>query len=407
MASWSGRWATQLRHGAAVVPWVARDAVPRLSRALAPTWIALALAVVEIDAVTDWTATRSALRLLHPVQRFALVGLAVAAGVASGVVPLRRTLRAPQDRWRWRLPLGPLGGAVALAPAWGLAVAPLTGPGWLLDRPFALPVVAVAPALAGAAGHRGVALASLVLGAVAAAVGEVPGVAVGLAGVVVGAATMAASPPEGHPVPRRSWALPSWGPVDALVRRDLLALWRLRPGAVVAALLVPGPAFAVQSTAVANLPLVGEGAVHGGLVVLTLAGSVGAGAVLALPVLLGSALDPRRAPVGAAGRAALLTGVGALLVAPSAWGVYLGGSGAPGRLLLHTLALATGAAWFAVGVGRRTDADQASYLWWLLLLGGLAFAPAPWGPVGVALAGALAGWGTARTLAGARRLPCS
>ncbi|TNE88876.1 MAG: hypothetical protein EP330_12755 [Deltaproteobacteria bacterium] len=191
----------------------------------------------------------------------------------------------------------------------------------------------------------------------------------------------------------------------ALWWRDLLALWRLERSLVLGALFVSGPAWAVQHAAVANYPLAGESATRAGLLVLTIAGSVAASAVLALPGHLGRQLDPRRAPFTPAARASLLAAVAAGLGLPTLIAVFAGGSEGPLRLVTQLLAASAGAAWFAVGLGRRTDADRTTYLWWLLVLCGLAFVPSPGQPLGALALTALAAWGTSRTLARARRLP--
>jgi hypothetical protein len=383
-----------------------RDGLPRLSKALAPSWLLLMLALVQLDAMVDWG---HAARLLaeQPASVRWAVALTVVVGWVQTVAPaLGTSLRAPRDRWRWRLPLSSFDLAVGLAPAWGLAVLPLVAVGQWMVLPLALPAAAVAPAMAWASGRRGtavvwlVASAAMLWGALWVPFGGLWLVAAALGG----ARALAASPPTERPT--AGWlTLRPRGPLSAAAIGDLLALWRLRRSLVLGPLFVSVPAWAVQSTAVDNVPLHGASATVGGLVVLTLAGSWAAGAVLMLPTLLGRAFDPRRAPLSPGGRVASLGAVGWLLCLPVTLAVLVAGSGAPLRVGLHAMAMALGAAWFSVGLGRRTDADRGSFLWWVLALLGLAFAPVPWGPLGVVALVLLSGWGAAHTLSVARRVP--
>lgn len=389
-----------------VAAWVMRDNVPRVSRAVAPAWILLAFAVVQIDVVIDWEATRATIAATPWLSRVGVAGMVAAVWAMSIAEPLRLGLRADQDRWRWRLPLAGVPLALALAPVWILSVLPLFFLGWLCQLPIALPAAAIYPGLALASGRRARAAVGAVAGlALLTAAQALPiGIIALFVAGVLGCAELAKSPPPaGISAKPGRWA--AIGPASALCLRDLRALWRLERGVVLGALFASAPAYAVQSAAVANFPLQGEGAVRGGLLVLTLASTATAGAILTLPTVLGAGLDPRRAPISTPQRAGLFTVVGATLLVPTLVAIWTAGSGGGLRLLLHSAAMLSGAGWFAVGIGRRTDTDRSSFIWWVIVLGGLALTPLPWGALSSGVLTLLAWFGTARTLAKARRLP--
>ncbi|MCO4745862.1 MAG: hypothetical protein KC912_13795 [Proteobacteria bacterium] len=384
--------------------------MPRFSRALAPTGIGLALIAVQADAVIDWHIVRSMIAEWSASER--VLASTVIAGLwgHSIAAPMTLALRSDEDRWRWRVPVGGLANALGLAPVWLTAVLPLALIGWLFAHPLALPAASTVTGLALASNRRLQALAGVIAGAAVLGLAEfvpIGGFAL-LAGGAMGCRLVAQSPPPSGAA-RKTTAWRAWSPSSAIVLRDLRALWRLERGVVLGALFISAPAYAVQRAAVANFPLTGESAVRGGLLIATLALTASAAGILALPGALGPALDPRRAPLSAARRGSLLIGIGAVLAVPTVasvlHAVLAGGTGGLFRLVLHAAAMLTGAAWFAVGVGRRTDADRGSYLWWVLALGGLALTPLPFSPLGAACL-ALAGWlGTTWTLARARNAP--
>lgn len=395
-----------MSHGLRLARLVMRDAFPRWSKAAAPSWVLLLLAAVQADAVVDWGALASHVAALPLLVRGGLATALAALWAYVGAQPLRVALRASCDRWRWRLPLSAVDQAVGLTPLWACAMAPAVAVGWLVGVPLALPAAALLPTVALACGRWGVAALGVAFAAAVLVLAQsLPlGLVAWPVAAWLGARVLAVSPPPAGEAGTKTGVRP-WGAASALWLRDLLALWRLQRGLVLGPLLVSAPAWAVQHTAVSHYPLHGESAVRGGLLVLSLATAYAAGAVLALPQCLGPALDPRRAPMSAGARAAWMASVGGALAMPCVIAVLLGGSGAPWRVVLHAAAMVSGAAWFAVGLGRRTDSDRSSFLWWVMALCALAFAPVPWGPLAVAALAVVAWWGTTTTLTRARRLP--
>ncbi|TNE86702.1 MAG: hypothetical protein EP330_21175, partial [Deltaproteobacteria bacterium] len=167
--------------------------MPRLTRGLAPGWVLLLLAVVQADALVDWSLLRAEIAA-RPGWLRALAGAALVGLWAQSTAPaVRGAIRAPEDRWRWRLPLSTHQLALALAPVWLLAVAPLVWFGHLMALPLALPAAAVHPLLALASDRRGEAVLGVALAALALALGDlVPlGLLIGALGAWRGAGLVA------------------------------------------------------------------------------------------------------------------------------------------------------------------------------------------------------------------------
>ncbi|MEM6928028.1 MAG: hypothetical protein AAF602_13940, partial [Myxococcota bacterium] len=291
--------------------------------------VVLLMAVVQLDAIVDWSATWSIVAETPVWWR----GLALAALVAGQGLGERRVVRRlwlEPHGLLLRQPLGPVDlGAPALL-LLGLVVTPLAAIGGLATGSWVTTVVwglLGALGVAAWAGPRsalGLPVTLLVGGA--ATVAELHGA---LAGLVVGAALVLGIPALGHA--SRRWAVEASeapgiqlpqprSPILALLHRDLLILGREGPRHLLGPLSL-GAALAVVVGLMRRNNAEPEGLVAGaGLVGLGLASWSAHGAVTAVVHRLGAAFDPPHWPLRARVRVAALIGLSAGLIAPS-WAV--------------------------------------------------------------------------------------
>ena len=176
----------------------------------------------------------------------------------------------------------------------------------------------------------------------------------------------------------------------ALIRHDLLCLWRL-DGDVIGDLWLPViPAFvALRALSVRASPLI---CAWSGLLVVVAAGGLGAVAVGRVALREGSRLDPPSWPIRASTRAMSLWGFAVLAMPTTAFAMSAGRPGAAGRELALSVALAAGSALLAcrpMRAGARR-VNLGAWMWWAMLAFGVALIRPPWGEasdVALALAG--------------------
>ena len=313
---------------------VARLVGPRLAVGLLPGWVAVVLAVVQLEPVLDltslqrWIAERGLVGDLWVVGVSALLGPALSWAGWRMAVTERSLLglrRQPLDDRAW---LGALGPWAVLACVPGALPAVLWG---------GVEGAVAAPALVGAgavtllaAGGRpwlGVALGGALFLLVALAHALAWPIMVLVAAAVLALMTPAVgvwrSPKS---PPRRSWwRLPGRArtPMEAVARRDMLALSRCVPR-LWSTVLVPAPllAGAVWLSLERGVAEGHTGAIGAGMA-LCLASVLGAWALMQLVTLLGPQFDERRAPLSPLERVFSLSVTLETVLSPITTGVFL------------------------------------------------------------------------------------
>lgn len=346
--------------------------------------VALAMGVVQLDAMVDWPATWA---LVDAAPAWAHGGV-VAALLALFGLGARRFVRRTwlgSHEFLLRQPLSPVDRGLPSLALLGLIMVPLpligglaTGSAMTAGTWGLLGAVG----LAGLAGPRGWGLGAVVGVGCAATLAKLHP---GLEGLIAVATLAWGIPALGHAA--RGWAIEGsksetsllprpTGPVLALLHRDTLVLARepsrhlLEPWIVAAVLGV------VVMLARRNNADSGGLVAGAGLVGLGLAGLVAHGGLTAVVRRLGRAFDPPHWPVRARQRAGALVLLAAGLVAPS-WAVAAVG-GWPVLSVADQLAqiaiwwgLAGAVAWTVVRrPGRPT---LGTFLWWGLGLMGAGF----------------------------------
>jgi len=367
----------------------------RLGLRLLPGWLVLAFVGSQLYDQFDWAGLSAALSGRPPVEAGATAGALIGAWALLWGSTLRATALSPELAPLWRQPVPDRAWTVAIAPIIGLVGAPLAVCSllWASPNPGAQALLWLGswlvPGLAVAAGGPrglGLAAAGLVLGGALIGAGRAwPTWTPALVALAWAGALPTVSRTYHRlrqPSARRRRRLP-WRPrtaLGAVLRRDLLCLWRRERGTVLMCLVPPVPVAAVVLALRFRAHTVDPAAAT--LVLLAASAPLSAHLLGRLAARLGRRLDPPEWPVAPWLRSLGLVIVGWLALAP-AWAGSMAGhaSSWPSQIGLWA-ALGAGAAW-AVAGGR---VNLGAYLWWILAA--LAVVLAPLGPVlGVGLAG--------------------
>ncbi|MBW2253841.1 MAG: hypothetical protein JRI25_04510 [Deltaproteobacteria bacterium] len=391
----------------------------RLSARLFPAWMLLVFLLSQFWDTLDWPAISAALTAQTPTAAGSTIAVLLGVWGFLWGRAVRTTLYAETLRFLWRQPLPPHSWSIALAPhlvAIGLPLA-LVSVLWRSPHPLLQALLWlglwVVPALAlGTRTARGAAW-------------SLPALAVAWAGVAI-SRLMPQALPLLVPVtwlgvvlasgalylrmrPRGTgnvWSTPGRprSPLGAILRRDLLCLWRLERGSLVLCLLPPLLVVPVIGGLSRNAGLEGGDLTTAGLAALALTAPVGLYPLARLSMRLRRQLDPPTWPLGVGSRTAALFLVGCLALAPAWAGTTAATPGDPvGILSTATLwgALGAGAAALTAGA-HRFRPNFGLWMWWILLTLG-ASVLVGW-PSTLALAG-LAGVATARSLRRTRGRP--
>lgn len=394
-----GRSGELIRSAAILARWVARATGSDLLRHLVPQWTLGFLLVVELDVIVDFREVARTASALPP----SAAALALTLVCAVTTLGARRIVA---DLW-----LGPRHAVLRRqplsGPSWGPASVVVLGPA-LAPLGFAALVwyggTAVPAALTwlGAglvpavliAGRQWLAwlVASAAVGAIA-AVGQahpqlylalaplVWAVAVPLAGICTVRLVSWSTDAVGRS-PRRPRS-----PLEALLQRDALAVWRLDRRLVLAAIGAAAPTAFVVGAMSVNGEYPGPTLTVGALVSLAFVGPLVLQAATIVARALGRRLDPPEWPVTAAQRALSLSLVAAGMLAPGWAAAAVAGPpiGVAGHLRIASFvaALGAGAAWWVVSRPGRPNAGSWPY--WIAVCLGAALVP--WtGLVGIGLA---------------------
>jgi hypothetical protein len=371
---------------AVVARWVFRSTRADLLAWLVPRWIALALAVVELDVIVDWGKLARTFRALPAAEVGAGVALAaILAGLDGGRL-VRTTLLGPRLATLRRQPVpgrewvaGALVVAVPVAAPLGVlaGMAYAAGLGWVLLWVG----VGLVPALAAGGRRRWLGPAGVVAGLVAGAAHATGAPLVWAsaawlaAAAAVGPLTLAWADDRPHAAPPPVPLRPR-GPWTAILHRDLLTLWRTeRPlvsGALAGAVVVALPTAGMARSG----DWAGSAVTAAAVIALALLGPLSLAAVTAVARRLGRRLDPPEWPVTALQRALALAmvGGGALLPGWAAAAVAAPPIGVGHlRIGAFVAAIGAGAAWWVAS--RPTRPNPGTWPYWLATCLGAALAP--------------------------------
>lgn len=344
-------------------------------RGRGPAWLALALprllvvgvVFTQADAMLmgRWDLVAAEARSLPPAAAaaaFLALGLAVALGERAALASVwaghavirRQPVHGPA--------FGP--GLLALAAP---VLAPLAVGGWIWTGTPAGAftwALAALPGLAGVRSAWGVGAAAVALGQHAPGALWPLALVAGIGVPVAGAAWRATDPPRGG-APRRL-PLRLWGPVSALLHRDVLAVWRTAPAVSAGPALGAGLTGFVLWHAGRNLDLSPRGlAGAAAICLLVTASPSGLAWPAAAAGALGSQFDPPRWPVRAVERAAALGLLSLGAMAPAWAAAAVTAPLAPaGHLQVagYVVSLAGGAVWWVAARPRRPA--YGSFPWW-------------------------------------------
>lgn len=400
------------RHPVLLLAWWWWRAVARPLRShIVVRWILLLLLLVQLDAMSNLAAASQQLRAAPPALAALALGGLVGLHAVSEVRATRDLLLSRRSSLLRRQPVRGLDHGPAVAGILAVLTAPVGGLGLLWYRDPAAGILwaglAAGPTLLWAARRRLGALIGAGLAAGLAALGQRWPVLMAPLALGIWLATV---PLVGHGVV--IWAedhegLPvrlPWRPqtaAGALLQRDLICLWRRERGLLlgfVAAAPVLGLAVAAMRI---NGPTEAPGLAVGTVVGLSL---IGAGVLNVLGALarhLGSQLDPPAWPIPALHRAAGLTTLAGLALAPSWAAAAVGGSptlGPAGHLQIaaFVVAVSAGASWAVCA--RPGKPDYGLFPWWIALcLAGALLHPG-WGIVVALLLALGALWRATRAL---------
>jgi len=401
---------------------VRRVVGPALSARLFPAWILLLFLLSQLWDILDWRSISAALTDQSPVTAGTTVAVLLGAWALLWARAVRTTLYARGLRFLWRQPLAPWRWSIALAPhlaAVGLPLA-LVSVLWRCPHPLLQALfwlgLWVLPALA--LGTRTVPGAAWGLLALA-----VAGVGAGLArlaphgllvllpltwlGVAFGIGPLYLRfRPRGAGHARSAPGRPH-SPLGAVLRRDLLCLWRLEPGSLVLCLVPPLLVVPSILGLSRNAGVEGAGLTNVALAAMALTAPVGLYPLARLSLRLGRQLDPPTWPLGVGVRTAGLVLVGCLALAPAWAGTAAAAPSDPlgiRRTVSFWVALGAGAAALTAGA-HRSRPNFGLWMWWILLSLGTAVLPAPLGALSTLAAAGLATATTRRWLARLRGRP--
>jgi len=393
------------------VRWWWRLAARPLRDHLVPRGVLWLLVLVQVDAMVDAPAVSRQLMAQPPW----VAAAAVATLVGLHALAERRGVRATVGHRRFgllrRQPLGRWEAGAAAGSVLLVLAAPVAGLGWLWSRSLGTGLLwaelAVLPlALAGARRPVGGALAVLAAGVgagLAQALWVAPAgwasswvMAGALApGVAWGAGDVALrwpGPPRAAPT---SLGRP-WGPLSALLHRDLVALARTEPALIGASWLAAPVVGAMVWAARVNGGFAGEALVTGTSVALAFLAPLGLSAVAAVARALGPMLDPPSWPVRPGPRLLALAAVASTTLVPSWAAAAVGGRPALGWAHhLHVGGTVTALAFTAAAVvaWRPHRPDHGLYPYVIALCLAATLVPqGPWFGAMGALTAATAAW---------------
>jgi hypothetical protein len=387
----------------------------RLSARLFPAWMLLLFLLSQLWDILDWPSISSAVSAQTPVTTGTTVAVLLGGWGLLWARAVRTTLYSEALRFLWRQPLSPHSWSLALVPhltAIGLPLA-LVSVLWRTPYPLLQAVLwlglwMVPGLVLGAQTSRGAAwsLPALVAAWAMVALGRmvphalpivVPATWLGV--VLFSGALYLRTRPQGT---RGVWATPGrpHTPLAAILRRDLLCLWRQERGSLALCLAPPLLVVPVILALSRNGGLEGKDLTTAALAALALTAPVGLYPLARLSMRLRRQLDPPTWPLGVGSRAAALFLVGCFALAP-AWASTAAAtpSDPVGILRTATLwaALAAGAAALTAGA-HRFRPNFGLWMWWILLSLGASVLPAPLGWLVTLALGGLAWVTTVRFL---------
>lgn len=362
--------------------------LPFYRRLLLPLSLMLAC-VYLVDASVDWTGLRAGIRSRGPASIAALFSsLFLVWGLIAGHA-LRPVWRQPVFRFLVRQPIGAWRWVAYLLPPLSIAFLPVAAAWWLAPNHLQSPIHYLAfvglvwPIMLGASFRGPAAFVQVTAGVVVLAgliFAYVQFPAAALAALAITAAALPVSLLAlKHQIvvtrSARTVSLASISPVTAIVRRDLLCLWRLNrkellaclPFALVATLCML--AFRINGRSEGREAFLIAG------VLLSLSLIPLYEILLRLKTRLGAELMRRRWPIRHQQRAAALLALTGLLVSPNALAVGIAGSsmGAAHGVLFLLFSLAAVTATCALlASALASNTEKLGWNLWLLFTNSLA-----------------------------------